>query len=80
MLTSRTVDEGEKTKVGKRGGNRIHAKRFVGFSVSLSPEMLEEIDAYCDRHHISRALAIRWSVRNWLNTVNNNDSGGKGHD
>jgi hypothetical protein len=59
----KTRGEGEPR--GRRPGrpNKIPARRFVAFSVSMPPDMLEATDHYCDENHISRAYFTRLAMK-----------------
>jgi hypothetical protein len=53
----------------KRSPNRIVSKKYVAAGVTFEPELLRELDHYCDEHFLARAVVVRWSVRNFLNAV-----------
>jgi hypothetical protein len=64
--------EEEEEGRGRRPGrpNKIPARRFVAFSVSLPPDMLQAVDEYCEENHISRAYFTRLAMKYyWDNRV-----------
>jgi hypothetical protein len=59
----------ENTKKFKKMGRPISGKRYVGFSMTVEPEMLEQIDRIFDEEGISRAFWFRRAGRKELNRI-----------
>jgi metal-responsive CopG/Arc/MetJ family transcriptional regulator len=58
-----------RTMIPKRSPNRNVAKRYVSAGITFEPEMLGELDRYCDQHFVARSIVVRWALRNFLNAV-----------
>jgi len=57
----------ENTKIHRKMGRPVSGKRYVGFSMTVEPEMLEQIDRICDKEDISRAFWFRRAGKKELN-------------
>jgi hypothetical protein len=66
MLSSTTTNPEGKMR---RSPNKTVDKKYVGFSVTFSPELLQALDDYCNEHNASRSVVLRWAWKNWLNAA-----------